>query len=446
MKKLIVICLSLLGLAWAGLQFGLGMSPLAMKANIEVGSAMGSKLACSARYLTGLGAEQAMDDLASYSAASRQFTIDYDDERGGVASNLQGFASTSARYRPGLGCTLDYGDTSALDAVVVPELVASSADWPLGSTVPTIEAGLQLELDEILQRDNDAGLQTRALLVVSSDGILAESYARGFDETTPLLGWSMGKSLTAIMLGHMELLGQMSVDEQALFPQWSDDERASISVEQLLQMSSGLGFDETYAPGHDATRMLFLAHSASDVALESPQLQPPGEHFYYSSGTTNLLQRLMFDRLGGLQGSVDFLYEKIFQPLAMTHSILEPDPSGVFVGSSYIYASGRDWARLGSLMLQRGTLNGVQIVDPAWVERAQSPNHSLNDKRYGYQFWLNDGEEALRWPQLPADAYAMMGNRKQVVMIIPSQDKVLVRLGWTSADYPMQENFAQLID
>ncbi|MFC6981513.1 serine hydrolase domain-containing protein [Microbulbifer taiwanensis] len=211
-------------------------------------------------------------------------------------------------------------------------------------------------------------------------------------------------------------------------------------------MASGLDFDETYAPGSDATKMLFNAHSASDIALASRTAHAPGEHFSYSSGTTNLIARWIHERLGGdVQTSLDFFQREILQPLGMAHTVFEVDPSGVFVGSSYIYASGRDWARLGQLMLNRGQWQGAQVLSDDWVARAAAPNTSANEPRYGYQFWLNGGGEELRYPQLPADAYFMLGNREQAVMISPSTKTVVVRLGWSASEYPTGENFAGLL-
>jgi hypothetical protein len=321
-----------------------------------------------------------------------------------------------------------------------------NAPWPGGSRVATIIPEQQSQLEQMLAADNALGLNTRALLMVQQGQVVGEAYAVGIDAFTPLMGWSMGKSLSAIMLGHYELRGELDVRQDRLFDAWAGDERAGITIENLLQMSSGLDFDETYAPGSDATHMLLSAPSASDVALASGLAHSPGEYFHYSSGTTNILQRLLFDRLGGTsQASVDYLYRQILQPLAMTHSVLEPDPSGVFVGSSYIYASARDWARMGQLMLAGGELNGSRLLSEDWVRRSALPNGSDNDRRYGYQFWLNRGGEQLRWPRLPVDAYAMLGNRQQTVMIVPSQDAVLVRLGWTSGVYPLDENFSSLL-
>jgi CubicO group peptidase (beta-lactamase class C family) len=127
----------------------------------------------------------------------------------------------------------------------------------------------------------------------------------------------------------------------------------------------------------------------------------------------------------------------------MAHTTLELDSNGVFVGSSNIYSSGRDWARLGQLMLNKGELNGYRVMSEQWVEMATRPNKSDNERAYGYQVWLNRGDEQLRWPEVPADAYSFTGNRGQRVMIVPSKQLVIVRLGWSSTSYPVNDRFPQ---
>ncbi|GAB2504343.1 serine hydrolase domain-containing protein [Microbulbifer agarilyticus] len=423
----------------------LGFSITQLGNAVRVSTGMGAKLACSGRYLSGFSHSRNLDDLASYSPANRLLDLVYDDEVKRVTATLMGMGETSATYRPGLGCTLDIGDTSALNTVTTTPIADSSAAWPLGNTVTNIAPTQQQRLEEILQKDNRAGLNTRALLVVQDGKLVAEAYGEGISPETPLLGWSMGKSLTAMMVGRLQTINPQVDMSQPLFPQWSDDRR-DISMENLLQMSSGLKFDETYAPGSDATKMLFRAHSASDIALQSPLTKAPGEYFSYSSGTTNLLSRWIYDRVGATpQNNVDFFYQQILTPLGMGHTTFEVDGSGVFVGSSYIYASARDWARLGLLMLQNGEWNGEQLLNPDWVTDAQKPNQSENEPRYGYQFWLNSGGDELRYPELPGDSYFMLGNREQIVMISPSTNTVMVRLGWSKKTYPTGENFAQLL-
>tara|TARA_B100000768_G_scaffold179552_1_gene197490 strand:+ start:909 stop:2246 length:1338 start_codon:yes stop_codon:yes gene_type:complete len=443
MKKLVVL-LFILSLPFLGMNL-VGLSPFDLKANVQVGTGIGAKLACSGRYLSGFDPQQIAADIASYSAAAELLTIGYDDVEMIAGASLLGFGLTEAKYRPGLGCTLVRSGSEQLNVIEVPKIQGSLLPWPQGSIVNTLDNGEQSQLSKLLVKDNDDGLQTRALLVVRDGSIVSEVYAEGFSPQTPLMGWSMAKALSGIMLGHLVHVDELAVGEANLFEDWLLDERRNITLHQLLQMSSGLDFSEVYAPGSDATRMLFVEASASGVAKASALIHPPGTYFSYSSGTANLLSEMFVNRTGGTQSAVNVLYKKILQPMAMAHTTLELDANGVFMGSSNIYSSTRDWARLGLMMLQNGELNGHRIVSEQWVAQATSPNSSDNERAYGYQVWLNEGDKTLRWPDLPVDAYAFTGNRGQRVMIIPSAQTLIVRMGWSSEGYPDNLRFSQLL-
>ncbi len=433
--------------------FFLGFSLWQLHSAMKVSAGMGAKLACSAKFISGFDEAKILDDLASYSPANKLLDLYYDIEQKRVDASFLNIETSSAYYRDGLGCSLFIdsrnGDNTKLDQAFDPSLVnriQPNDHWPIGEIVETIDRELQQKLDQILSTDNEKGYDTRALAVVKNGQLIAESYAPGISYNTPLLGWSMGKSVTAIMLGRMQQLRMVDLTQNDLFDEWRNDDRKNISLLHLLTMTSGLNFDEFYQPGSDVTKMLFYSYSASDVAIKKSLKNIPGEHYSYSSGTTNLLQRWMQEQLGGSPiDSVNFLYNEIFEPLGMYHTIFEPDPSGVFVGSSYIYGSARDWARLGMLMAEQGKVNEQTILDEEWVKQASQPNNSENYHNYGYQFWLNQGEKH-RWPKLPKDAFLMSGNRKQYVMIFPSERIVIVRLGWTKSHYPMEDNFSSILD
>jgi CubicO group peptidase (beta-lactamase class C family) len=412
-----------------------------------VGTGITAKLACSGYYLSGFTDEQNLKDIATYTPAVRSVTLRH-TEPNTIETDIIGLAPAAARYYPGLGCTLQYPGMTDLEVLDVPELPEREGLWPAGEESGPGDPRLQNLLGEILVEDNRQGLDTRALLVIRDGAIAAEAYKAGIETDTPLLGWSMGKSVSAILVGRMEALGLLEVTETSLFPAWNSDSRRDISLVNLLQMSSGLDFDEPYIPGSDSTRMLFMAPSAAEVAMASQLSHVPGRYFYYSSGTSNLLTRLAWDRLGGdTQALLDFFAAELAAPLRLGNTILELDASGVFVGSSYVYAPARDWARLGLLMLEDGVVGDQQLLPVGWTRRATAPNRSDNDPRYGYQFWLNAGGEEFRWPDLEPGAYAMMGNRSQVVMMLPEHDAVVVRLGWTGVDeYPYNDRIARIQD
>jgi len=298
----------------------------------------------------------------------------------------------------------------------------------------------------MLAADNAAGLNTRALLLVHKGEIKAEAYGQAMNAESRLLGWSMAKSLNSIMLGNLEMRGLIDLGSAPGFDAWSDDGRANIVISDMLTMTEGLKFSEQYNPGDDATAMLFTSASTSDYVLDMPLAAVPGSRFNYSSGTANLLARLYTEILGSPQQAYDDYRLHIFAPLGFQHAVFETDASGVFVGSSFFYASARDWARMGQLMLNGGELNGVRIVTQDWVARATQPNSSDNDRAYGYQWWLNRGNERLRFAELPEDMYYASGNRQQLVAVVPSADAVIVRLGWTAGRYPVSENFGAILE
>lgn len=443
MKKVIASAVIVLILAIAAAN-GLTFSYVANAP--AVASGIGAKLLCSARYVSAYSQSQAESDVIQYSPVLRYLTIEYDDSQRQVTTSLFGLGRTTASYHEGLGCYQDYdGFDQRAQYDHFPMPLFSSA-WPHGSRVDTIDDDIQRRLDELVTLDNREGLNTRALLLVHQGRIIAESYAQETDAFTPVLGWSMAKSLSAVMLGNLEYRGLLNPNQLPVFAQWTNDERRDIGLQHLLTMTDGLDFSEEYNPGHDATSMLFTVPSASGYALSRPLAHTPGSYFNYSSGTANLLSRLYFENTGARLDQTMADYRRyIAGPFSFQSAVFEPDAAGVFVGSSYFYASARDWARLGQLMLNEGVINGERIVSREWVQRAIEPNQSRNGRAYGYQWWLNSGGTSLRWPDLPADAYAAQGNRQQSVTIIPSADLVVVRLGWTSGRYPINDRIALMM-
>lgn len=444
-KKLLVGLVALVVLLFGGLYF-VGITPAFIVYGPGVAAGIGSKLLCSAEYVIGNEREQAFQDLVQYSPILSQVSVDYNDQAKTVSASLYGISQATASYIPGLGCTVDYRGYDTRNSLVVKNVSKSNAPWPAGSSVTTIDSGLQRLLEEILATDNEAGLNTRALLVVNSGEIKAEAYGQGMHSESKLLGWSMAKSLNSIMLGNLEMRGLIDLNAEPGFEQWAGDDRAAIKTSDMLTMTDGLDFSEEYNPGDDATAMLFTAPSSSDYVLQQPLAYEPGTHFNYSSGTANLLSRLYTETLGSPQAAYDDFIEAVFKPMAFQNAVFETDASGVFMGSSYLYASARDWARMGQLMLNEGTINGHRIVTEDWVTRATSPNGSMNSKAYGYQWWLNRGNEDYRFQALPEDMFYANGNRQQLVMIFPSLDTVIVRLGWTAGPYPLSSNFSRILD
>jgi len=243
----------------------------------------------------------------------------------------------------------------------------------------------------------------------------------------------MTKTVTGALIGILVKQGKLSVNMPAPVPEWRNtkDPRHSITINNLLQQRSGLDFEEIYSKSSDATRMLFQKADMGGYTASRPLKNKPGAVFYYSSGNSNILSRIIRQTLGDSL-YYRFPYTQLFYKLGMYSAVMEPDASGTFVGSSYMYATARDWARFGLFYLQDGVFNKERILPEGWV--AQSTKPVSTDRRgYGYQVWLNTGSDTLikHYPAAPADMFYADGFESQLIFIIPSKNLVVVRLGLT---------------
>jgi CubicO group peptidase (beta-lactamase class C family) len=260
-----------------------------------------------------------------------------------------------------------------------------------------------------------------------------------------MLSWSMAKSVNSILLGHLEMQGLANVHDSHLFPEWENDGRANITLENLLHMTDGLDYEETYDPGDPAVDMLFESPSMANYMLGRKAVIEPGLEYNYSSGTALLITHLIQQKIAGdIQADSEFLVNEFFRPLGMASVTYETDAVGLYQGSSYLYATARDWAKVGQLMLNGGEINGHRLVTEDYVKRSLTPNHSYNRTGYGYQWWLNTDPDRRQWPDLPSDTFGARGDREQRLVVIPDTDLVIVRLGWSENKYIGNDNFSEI--
>jgi CubicO group peptidase (beta-lactamase class C family) len=284
----------------------------------------------------------------------------------------------------------------------------------------------------LLARRDLAGKNMRAAVVVHDGHIIAEAYGTGFGPGTPLIGWSMTKTVNAAILGRLMMEGKIRLDDAALFPQWRNDRRAQIKLRDLLGMESGLAFNEDYGTVADVTRMLYLDPDQTALPASLPMLTDPGKSFNYSSGTSVLISRIWMDRIGDEQTALAYPRRALFGPLGMASAVLEVDARGTFVGSSYLYATARDWARFGQFLLQDGVWNGQRLLPEGFVGMMRTPTLTSNGAYTRLQAWLRPpgsgtGCDCL----LPADTFWLEGHDGQSMAIVPSANLVVVRLGLT---------------
>jgi CubicO group peptidase (beta-lactamase class C family) len=403
-----------------------------------------AKIMCSAVFVSGLDPERVeREELRPYWYVKAKV----DHSAGTVTARLFGMAPRTAVYREGLGCTLAVGIGVEELRAQIPELAPrpklADRAWPVGDVVtqqvpPDVDTSLLAEAVEyaFAEPDPNRPLLTRALLVVYRDQLIAERYADGISAETPLAGWSMTKSVHATLIGILEGQGTLDIDAPAPVPDWQADERAEITVDQLLRMSSGLEFEEVYGPLSDATAMLFESHSSAHVAMTKPLAVAPDTVWSYSSGTSNVLAwivRETVEREGGWPAYASFPRRVLFDPIGMTSAVMEPDPSGTFVASSFMLATARDWARFGLLHLHDGVWQGQRILPEGWVAYVSTATPAAPTGEYGAQWWTNDGAPGnaseRRFPSAPTDAFQASGYQGQAVIVIPSRDVVIVRMG-----------------
>jgi CubicO group peptidase (beta-lactamase class C family) len=357
------------------------------------------------------------------------------DENGKFATaSVYGLKKRKAIYREGLGVTLVDADFDETQPYEIPKrtLLNNNLPFPYGNEKPEVSvfntidytklnAAVANAFDDSEKKDK----RTRAVVVLYKDKLIAEKYATGFNKNSKILGWSMTKSITGALFGVLQKQGKFNIYKPAPIPSWQNDTRRIITTNDLLHMNSGLEWEENYNTICDATQMLFLAEDMGKVQMDKPAVFMPDSHWNYSSGTTNLLSKIVRSQFKTHQEYLDFWYAALIDKIGMNSMVIETDMIGNYVGSSYGWATPRDWAKFGLLYLRNGNWNGEQIIDPSWVKYSVTPTNT-SEGAYGAQFWLNAGG---RFPDVPRDMYYCSGYQGQMVAIIPSLDLVIVRMG-----------------
>ena len=266
-----------------------------------------------------------------------------------------------------------------------------------------------------------------AFVVLHKGGVVAERYRPGMGPDTQLLSWSMGKSFTNALTGIMAGDGLVDIDAPLGIPEWQADGRSAITLKDLMQMQSGLQWNEDYGNRSDVNLMLHRETDMGLYAIQKPLEHEPGTFWYYSSGSTNIVMRYLRGKFESDQEFLTYMRQRLFAPLAIANPHFEPDMSGTPVGSSYLYVTARDYARFGQMFLDDGCIGGNRILPEGWVDYTVTPA-SASQGAYGAFFWLNRNHVC---PDVPEDMYSCNGHDGQQIYIIPSKDLVVVILGYS---------------
>ena len=430
-RAVLLACAIVFGALAALLYYAASLVPPGFR---ETSTGFAAKVAASAVFVSGrsLGSvyEQELAPDGLLEQAFRLFVslkVNRDEQT--VTASVLGVERTAV-FREGYGCTLAIGQT-------VDELRAqvSDAGEPRSPSLPwkTIGDGSVVSFDrEALETAIEAAFQnpiikTRAVVVIQDGRLVGERYAAGFHAEMPLPGWSMTKSVTHALVGIRVRQGRMHPEAPLALKAWQQahNPRAAITLDQMLGMNSGLMWKEESADHiSDMTHMLFMERSMADFAAQAPVAAAPGKRWVYSSGTTHLICEALRQSFDEDREYWEFPRRELFDPIGMTSAIFELDASGTFVGSSYCFATARDWARFGQLYLDDGVVNGTRILPEGWAAAASEPSRG-SKRRYGRHFWLP------RDQTLPAGTFLCRGFEGQLIAIVPAKRVVIVRLGST---------------
>jgi CubicO group peptidase (beta-lactamase class C family) len=374
------------------------------------------------------GRENSADDLPPNPLVP--FLRTTEPEQGRVESSVLGlFAKQTAWYAEGFGCTLADSRPELGTASPVEPGANPFTDAPTPQAPPEVAEAVARAFGDDLAEDERKRLGTRAIVVVRRGTLIAERYADGFDATTPQLGWSMTKSVANLLAGRLVQAGQIETSQAGLRPEWTD-QRAGITIEDLMRMSSGLAWDETYDLGTPITNMLYNTADMAAFVAGQPAAHDPGTYQKYSSGDTNVLCQALGERsaLGA-----DLPRSLLFAPLGLSSAVLEPDAAGTPVCSSYMWATPRDWAAVGQFALQEGRWEGGRLLPEGWMSQSTTAvDVTTEEEGYGAGWWVNERPDgSLVEPSLPADAYFAEGHDGQRIVVVPSADLVVVRLGFS---------------
>lgn len=407
-------------------------------------SAYGAKIMCSCVFVAERSeASVHSQELGSFPISLGNFAVDREGKK--VTGSVFGLANRVAIYREGRGCTLLSGESESAVrnqpyfVATKPTWSQDTVRWPSGDKLNDSILNLapyrkiQDMINHELESPERKPLLTHMILVVHKGQLVAEGYGNDHNIDTKHTSWSMGKSIISTLVGLQVDRGIMTLDQKNLLPEWSDA-RSKISLTNMLQATNGLDWVEDYGGVSDATNMLFLKPDAAAIAAAKPLKYQPGTYFYYSSGTTNIMSKILRNQLGE-EKYQRLPYEDLFYKIGMHHTVMEKDASGTFVGSSFVFAPGRDFARFGLLMLNKGNWEGSQVLSQEWVKFAVTPTPAAPIGQYGAQWWLNAGNKDnpadKLFPDLPNDAFYAGGFEGQWILVIPSEDLVIVRLGYT---------------
>lgn len=397
---------------------------------------------CSAAFVSGVDPERYFREALAPEVAPVSALLSHhvDREKREVTASFAGMVHSRAVFRGDTGCIVQQGPLPVAPADPGPRAPSLLPPIAGPNTVAPSDPALTAALDHAFaETATPPHRATKAVVVVRDGRVIAERYAPGYGPQTPIHGWSMSKSATNALLGVLVRQGRLDMSAPAPVAAWADpaNPRHAITPDNLLRMTSGLkagqSLNSSWKSAFDpSAQMLFAAPDMARAVEASPVNAPPGARFNYADANTQILSRIVRDKAGGTgQAVLEFSRRELFDKLGMEHVVFEQDATGAPIGGSHMWATPRDWARLGLLYLGDGVVGGERILPAGWVDYSARLTPGSDIYGYGAGFWTNRGgpSGAANRPHIPADAFMARGNHGQYAIIIPSHRMVIVRMG-----------------
>jgi CubicO group peptidase (beta-lactamase class C family) len=411
-----------------------------------------SSMACSKAFVSGFSRDQInkQDLQLITNGSSKNAEPSINNERQSVSSKILTTQKT-AIYRQGLGCTLvgevsGISDESTLRRQVMPDIYTPVLDenspWPMGKqgvvegVLPQKYNAINAAADVQFSENKAYQVATHSIAIAHKGQLVYERYAQGISPQTPLYGFSLGKTLATLLAGKLSANGELNVHQPLALQAWQDV-RADISSHHLLTMTSGLQFDESYEDATSDANMLFVADDMAELSINKAANAPAGQEFKYSTANSLIFAEYLNQRLGGLENTYTE-FQNLMRQISVNNAVVQADGHGTMTFGMQDLISTRDLLRIGQFMLQKGRWNEQEVIPESWFDYMQTPviasmrvENKLK-KSYGAGIWLNLAEPyGKTLPSLPEDAYLGLGMRGQYVIVIPSQELVIVRTGTT---------------
>ena len=417
---------------------------------------MAAETVCSTAFMGGRPADAdtlMQQDVLPASSVLKVVSTSIDTTNHTVTAKFLGLFPRTASLITDRGCVLDGPPDPSATPYVAPsprpapwpqgDATAPQQQWPNGVDATKLEA----VVDAAMKGSGDpTAANARGVAVVQDGKLLIERDGKDIAPNVALHGWSMSKTVSAMLA--WKRFNQVGLDvntpvvdafppgkEPSWVGEWKSDERAKITINDLLHMRAGLDIDESYDPFGSVVQMLYGENNMGSWAADHPADHPAGSYWEYLTAVSNILSQVVRAQFPNDQAYWQYPKQALFGPIGADSAQLATDESGNWVGGAYVWSSTRDWAKLGELMLQDGQWQGRQVLPKGWWKLAGTPATPDGDGHgYGAQTWIAwqpKGGWCANTPGVPKHTLTMEGHWGQVVAMVPSRNAVIVRMGWT---------------